>query len=133
MHSHPAAVAIAYKQKGNEHFYLITDAMRAKGMPEGEYDLGGQNVHVKGSEARLASGSLAGSILRMNDGLENLKQFTGANLEELWRVTSLNQARALGVDSSKGSLVVGKDADIVITGTHTEVIATIKGGELHEF
>ncbi|WP_423229626.1 amidohydrolase family protein [Staphylococcus hominis] len=69
----------------------------------------------------------------MNDGLENLKQFTGANLEELWRVTSMNQARALGVDSSKGSLVVGKDADIVITGTHTEVIATIKGGELHEF
>ena len=133
VHSHPAAVAIAYKQKGNEHFYLITDAMRAKGMPEGEYDLGGQNVHVKGSEARLASGSLAGSILRMNDGLENLKQFTGANLEELWRVTSLNQARALGVDSSKGSLVVGKDADIVITGAHTEVIATIKGGELHEF
>jgi N-acetylglucosamine-6-phosphate deacetylase len=59
VHSHPAAVKIAYKQKGNRRFFLITDAMRAKGMPEGEYDLGGQNVIVKGSEARLASGALA--------------------------------------------------------------------------
>ncbi|MCU5745793.1 N-acetylglucosamine-6-phosphate deacetylase [Staphylococcus sp. SQ8-PEA] len=133
VHSHPAAVAIAYKQKGNQRFYLITDAMRAKGMPEGAYDLGGQTVHVKGSEARLATGSLAGSILRMNEGLENLKQYTGASLEELWRVTSLNQAQALGVSDQKGSLKVGKDADLVILDHSSQVMTTIKGGKPYRF
>ena len=104
MHSHPASIALAYKLKGNEHCYLITDAMRAKGMPEGEYDLGGQNVIVKGKEARLASGALAGSILKMNEGLQNLMTYTDDKLENLWRVTSLNQAITLGIDDVKGSI-----------------------------
>lgn len=133
IHSHPAAVKIAYKQKGNERFFLITDAMRAKGMPDGEYDLGGQNVIVKGSEARLASGALAGSILKMNEGLKNLIAFTGDTLENLWRVTSLNQAIALNIDKQKGSLKVGKDADIVIVSDDIDVLATIKSGKLHKF
>lgn len=133
VHSHPAAVNIAYKQKGNERMYLITDAMRAKGMPEGEYDLGGQNVIVKDNEAHLATGSLAGSILRMNDGLNNLVQFTGAPLGELWRVTSLNQAQALGIDDTKGSIENGKDADIVIVDDNIQVEKTIKAGTVHQF
>ena len=133
IHSHPAAVNIAYKQKGNEHFYLITDAMRAKGMPDGEYDLGGQNVIVKDSEARLVSGALAGSILKMNTGLHNLLKFTGDSLDNLWRVTSLNQAIALNIDDKKGSLKAGKDADIVIVNDDIEVQTTIKNGEIHQF
>ncbi|WP_210139181.1 N-acetylglucosamine-6-phosphate deacetylase [Staphylococcus sp. GDY8P120P] len=133
IHSHPVAVKIAYKQKGNKQFYLITDAMRAKGMPDGEYDLGGQNVIVKGSEARLASGALAGSILKMNNGLYNLMQFTGDTLDNLWPVTSLNQAVALKIDNEKGSLKVGKDADIVIVNDDIEVLTTIKQGEIHKF
>ncbi|RIO60853.1 N-acetylglucosamine-6-phosphate deacetylase, partial [Mammaliicoccus sciuri] len=111
IHSHPASVKIAYKQKGNKRFFLITDAMRAKGMPDGEYDLGGQNVVVKGSEARLTSGALAGSIWKMNEGLKNLIEFTGAPLDDLWRVTSLNQAIALKIEGDKGSIAIGKDAD----------------------
>ena len=83
IHTHPSAVKIAYKQKGNEHFYLITDAMRAKGMSDGEYDLGGQKVIVKGSEARLASGALAGSILKMKEGLRNLFKFPGDPLSQV--------------------------------------------------
>ena len=62
--------------------YLITDAMRAKGMEDGEYDLGGQNVIVKGKEARLASGAFSGSILKMNDGLYNLIEYTHDSLGE---------------------------------------------------
>lgn len=133
IHSHPAAVKIAFKQKGNEQFFLITDAMRAKGMPDGEYDLGGQNVHVQGAEARLASGALAGSILKMNEGLNNLLKYTGEPLEKVWRVTSLNQAIALNIDHQKGSLSVGKDADIVILDDDQQVCATIKEGEIHQF
>ncbi|MDK9871909.1 MAG: N-acetylglucosamine-6-phosphate deacetylase [Staphylococcus equorum] len=133
IHSHPTAIQIAYKQKGNTRFFLITDAMRAKGMPDGEYDLGGQNVIVKGSEARLASGALAGSILKMNEGLKNLIQYTGDTLNNLWRVTSLNQAIALNIESQKGSLKVGKDADIVIVDDEITVQTTIKAGAIHKF
>lgn len=133
IHSHPAAVKIAFKQKGNEQFFLITDAMRAKGMPDGEYDLGGQNVTVKGSEARLASGALAGSILKMNEGLKNLIEFTGASLDDLWRVTSLNQAIALKIEGDKGSIAIGKDADIVVVDDDIQVLTTIKSGKVHNF
>ena len=133
IHSHPASVKVAYKQKGNKRFFLITDAMRAKGMPDGEYDLGGQNVVVKGSEARLTSGALAGSILKMNEGLKNLIEFTGASLDDLWRVTSLNQAIALKIEGDKGSIAVGKDADIVVVDNDIQVLTTIKSGKVHNF
>lgn len=133
IHSHPASVKIAYKQKGNKRFFLITDAMRAKGMPDGEYDLGGQNVVVKGSEARLASGALAGSILKMNEGLKNLIAYTGATLDDLWRVTSLNQAIALKIEEDKGSIAIGKDADIVVVDDDIQVLTTIKSGKVHNF
>ncbi|WP_409327886.1 N-acetylglucosamine-6-phosphate deacetylase [Staphylococcus pseudoxylosus] len=133
IHSHPASVKIAYKQKRNKRFFLITDAMRAKGMPDGEYDLGGQNVIVKGSEARLTSGALAGSILKMNEGLKNLIEFTGASLDDLWRVTSLNQAIALKIEGDKGSIAIGKDADIVIVDDDIQVLTTIKSGKVHNF
>lgn len=132
-HSHPASVAIAYRLKGNERFYLITDAMRAKGMPEGEYDLGGQKVFVQSQQARLESGALAGSILKMNQGLRNLISFTGDTLENLWRVTSLNQAIALGIDDRKGSIKVDKDADIVIVDDEINVQYTIKQGKVHSY
>ncbi|RIN76149.1 N-acetylglucosamine-6-phosphate deacetylase [Staphylococcus simulans] len=133
IHSHPASVKIAYTMKGNKRFYLITDAMRAKGMSDGEYDLGGQNVIVKGSEARLESGALAGSILKMNDGLRNMLTFTGAPLEEMWRVTSLNQAIALGIDDYKGSIKEGKDADLVLLDQDMHVKTTIKNGQVHNY
>ena len=130
---HPTAVKLAYQLKGHEHFYLITDAMRAKGMSDGEYDLGGQNVIVKGSEARLASGSLAGSILKMNDGLKNVMTFTGQGLDQVWRVASLNQAIALKIDDQKGSIAVGKDADLVIVDDDIQVLTTIKAGCMHRY
>ncbi|AMG61880.1 N-acetylglucosamine-6-phosphate deacetylase [Staphylococcus lugdunensis] len=133
IHSHPTAVKLAYQLKGHEHFYLITDAMRAKGMSDGEYDLGGQNVIVKGSEARLASGSLAGSILKMNDGLKNVMTFTGQGLDQVWRVASLNQAIALKIDDQKGSIAVGKDADLVIVDDDIQVLTTIKAGCMHRY
>ncbi|MGV3245095.1 N-acetylglucosamine-6-phosphate deacetylase [Staphylococcus sp. 11261D007BR] len=133
VHSHPASVNIAYRQKGHEKMFLITDAMRAKGMPEGEYELGGQPVIVKDNEAHLKTGSLAGSILKMNDGLRNLMSFTGDSLENLWRVSSLNQAKALGIDQEKGSIAAGKKADLVIVNDEIQVKQTIKNGNVHPF
>ncbi|PNZ37209.1 N-acetylglucosamine-6-phosphate deacetylase [Mammaliicoccus vitulinus] len=128
IHSHPAAVKLAYLAKGNENFCIITDAMRAKGMSEGKYDLGGQDVYVENNEARLKSGSLAGSILLMNKGLKNLMDFANVSLEEAWRTTSLNQAIRLHVDDRLGSIKVGKQADLVVVDSELNVLTTIKKG-----
>lgn len=133
LHAHPASVKLAITAKGNEKFYLITDAMRAKGKPDGVYDLGGQAVTVKDGEARISSGALAGSVLKMNHGLKHLVEYSGKDLNELWRVTSLNQAIALKVDNNKGSIKEGKDADIVILDKNLEVMSTIKSGKRYEF
>ena len=133
LHAHPASVKLAITAKGNEKFYLITDAMRAKGKPDGVYDLGGQAVTVKDGEARISSGALAGSVLKMNHGLKQLLEYSGKDLSELWRVTSLNQAIALNIDNNKGSIKEGKDADIVILDENFEVISTIKSGKRYEF
>ena len=69
----------------------------------------------------------------MNTGLHNLLKFTGDSLDNLWRVTSLNQAIALNIDDNKGSIKAGKDADIVIVNDDIEVQTTIKNGEIHQF
>lgn len=128
VHSHPASVKLAYLSKGNKNFCVITDAMRAKGMKDGEYDLGGQNVHVKDHEARLENGSLAGSILLMNKGLKNLMNYANIPLEEAWRTTSLNQAIRLNVEDRLGSIKKGKQADLVIVDSEINVLTTIKKG-----
>lgn len=128
IHAHPAAVKLAYLAKGNHNFCVITDAMRAKGMTEGEYDLGGQAVFVKNNEARLESGALAGSILLMNQGLKNLMNFANITLEEAWRTTSLNQAIRLKVDDRLGSIKIGKQADLVVVDSEINVLTTIKKG-----
>ncbi|WP_239711001.1 MULTISPECIES: N-acetylglucosamine-6-phosphate deacetylase [unclassified Mammaliicoccus] len=128
VHSHPAAVKLAYLAKGNENFCIITDAMRAKGMSDGKYDLGGQDVYVKNNEARLENGSLAGSILLMNKGLKNLMDFANVSLEEAWRTTSLNQAIRLNVDDRLGSIKIGKQADFVVVDSELNVLTTIKKG-----
>lgn len=133
LHAHPASVKLSTITKGNEKFYLITDAMRAKGKPDGVYDLGGQAVIVKNGEARISSGALAGSVLKMNHGLKHLLEYSGKDLSELWRVTSLNQAIALNIDNNKGSIKEGKDADIVILDENFEVISTIKSGKRYKF
>lgn len=128
IHSHPAAVKLAFLSKGNENFCVITDAMRAKGMTDGKYDLGGQDVIVENNEARLENGALAGSILLMNKGLKNLIDFTQSTLEDTWRTTSLNQAKRLKVDDRLGSIKLGKDADLVIVDSEINVLTTIKKG-----
>ncbi|WP_414052272.1 N-acetylglucosamine-6-phosphate deacetylase [Macrococcus animalis] len=128
VHSHPAAVKIAYRLKGRDKFMIITDAMRAKGLGDGESELGGQKVNVVGNEARLDDGTLAGSVLKMNDGLKNFIAFTDESLENAWRVMSYNQAVALGVDDRIGSIKIGKQADLVLLDVEFNVLSTVKRG-----
>ena len=128
IHLHPAVVKATYEIKGADNVILITDAMRAKGLPDGKYDLGGQEVTKVGYECRIATGSLAGSVAEMDFAVRNFSDYTGAPLRELVKVSSENAARNLNVFDRKGSIRVGKDADLVILDKDLKVQLTLCRG-----
>jgi len=133
VHSHPAAQAILLKTKGYDKLVLITDAMRACLMEEGNYNLGGQDVIVKNKEARLVSGALAGSVLTMNDAIRNFIHNHGAAMQDVIRMASWNPARILSVEDRKGSIAPGKDADMVLFDENIEIYQTIiKGNTVYK-
>lgn len=114
IHMHPDMLTLLLKVVGSRRILLITDSMRAKGKSDGTYDLGGQQVTVIGNRAELANGTLAGSVLKMNEAVQLLNQLTSITPLDIMRMTSMNAALRLGVFDRKGSLTVGKDADIVL-------------------
>lgn len=130
IHVHPAAMQIIYAAKGPEHVMLITDAVSAAGLPDGDHQIDGRPVTVSAGAVRLPDGTLAGSTLTMDRALRNFQQATGAPLAELWRATSLNPARAIGVSDRKGSLETGKDADLVLLDSHGAVRLTVAEGRI---
>lgn len=127
IHSHPKAVELAYRVKGADRLILITDAMRAKGLEPGEYDLVGQPVHVSETDARLSDGTLAGSILTMEHAVKNVVRTLGISPLDVAKISSGNAARQLGL-TKKGSLIAGNDADVVILDKEWTVKHTICGG-----
>ncbi|MBJ8051996.1 N-acetylglucosamine-6-phosphate deacetylase [Bacillus cereus] len=127
IHIHPDMVKLAYKLKGPKKVSVITDAMRAKGLEEGLYELGGQPVHVKDGSARLEDGTLAGSILKMDQAFRNVIEFTGCSIEDAVLMTSVNQAEEFGLNN-KGALAAGKDADFVIMTEELHVYDTVRLG-----
>jgi N-acetylglucosamine-6-phosphate deacetylase len=129
VHSHPKSVALAFRQKGASRMMLITDAMRAKGLQPGVYDLGGQEVQVTETDARLSDGTLAGSILTMDAAVKNVTSVTGCTLADLAAMTSANAAKELGLEQ-KGSIAAGKDADITILDEQFNVQLTICRGHI---
>lgn len=129
IHAHRDAVKFAYRMKGASGIILITDAMRAKGMAYGDYDLGGQTVHVTEAGAHLDNGALAGSVLTMDQAVRNMYEATGCSLEELVQMSSFNAAQQLGL-ASKGCIRIGADADIVLMNEALVVQKTIKRGQI---
>lgn len=125
-HIHPGVFGIIAKQKGNK-LCLITDCTRAGGMPDGEYSLGGQPIFLKGIECRLADGTIAGSVLKMNVAIKNVLKHTNLTVSEVVCAASTNPARVIGA-KNKGSLKVGCDADIVIADKDFNIMRTIKKG-----
>ncbi|MBR5614352.1 MAG: N-acetylglucosamine-6-phosphate deacetylase [Clostridia bacterium] len=117
------------KIKGDK-LCLITDCMRAGGMPDGEYTLGGQPVHKEGIKCLMPDGTIAGSVLKLNQAVYNLYQNSDLELYEAVACASLNPAKALGEDNEIGSIEVGKRADIIIADDNFNVTMTILGGEI---
>ena len=112
-HIHPGLFKLFNKTKGDK-LVLITDCTRAGGLQDGEYTLGGQPIFVKGIECRLADGTIAGSVLKMNDAVRNFRDHAGVSLCEAVNCASLYAARSIGADACKGSLEASKDADVVL-------------------
>ena len=129
VHVHPLAMRLLVAAKGPERVILVTDARRPAGLPPGATgEVEGRSVAVREGAARLADGTLAGSVLSMDEGLRNLLAATERPLYELWPASSLNAARAIGLAATKGSLEVGKDADLVLLDKDLGVRLTVAAG-----
>ena len=127
-HISPDLFGLVAKVKG-DNLILITDCTRAGGLEDGEYTLGGQPIFVKGIECRLADGTIAGSVLKLNNAVRNMREHTNLPLEQIVRMASINAARCIGLDKTKGSLEAGKDADIILADENFAVSETIIAGE----
>lgn len=127
IHTAPEIVKLWWKAKGPERAILVTDAMSAAGMPDGEYQLGGFAVHVADGRA-TANGVLAGSVLTLDRALANFVRFAGAPLEQALRLLTVNPAAMTGLDA--GSLAVGKAANLVAVDTAGKLVASIQNGRV---
>ncbi len=128
-HVNSGLFGLIYKLKG-DMLCLITDCIRAGGMADGDYTLGGQPVHKEGIKCLMPDGTIAGSVLNLNQAVFNLYNNTDLEIYEAVNCASLNPARALGEDSEIGSLEEGKRADIIIADEKMNIAATILGGEI---
>lgn len=129
-HVTPSAMKLLIKCKPHDRMILITDAMRAKSTTEEVSDLGGQTVYVKDGQARLADGTLAGSVLKMNVAIRNAVKILGVSLEDASDFASANPAARLGLSDKIGGIAVGKAADFVVLDRDFEVLQTVRDGKV---
>ena len=131
IHVHPTMMKILYACTGADRVVLITDAVRVAGFPDGEYKKDDSRVVVvKDGAVRLPDGTLSGSTLTMNRALYNFMQATGEPLAKIWQTSSLNAARSIHVSDRKGSLEVGKDADLILVDDEIHVHLTMAEGRI---
>lgn len=129
IHLHPAIVNLAVKLKGIDRTILITDAMRAAGLPDGEYELGGQEVFVQDGAARIANGSLAGSTLMMDQALRNTMEFTGLDFAQVIQMATRVPAEAMGIADQYGTVHTGFAADLTFFDRDYQVVSTMVTGD----
>lgn len=120
----------AMRVKGPNELCVVTDSMRAKCMPVGQYDLGGQKVYVTKDSARLEDGTLAGSVLTMAQAVKNLIDHQICNLSEAILLSSVNPAKQLRMFDEIGSIAAGKRADLVVLDENYQVVMTICRGNI---
>ncbi len=128
-HVHPGLFAFLHGLK-QDKLVLVTDCTRAGGLGDGEYTLGGQRIFVNGIQCRLADGTIAGSVLKLNEAVRNLRKHAGLNTAQAVAAASLHPAFAIGAQDKKGSLEAGKDADIVLFDRDMNARAVYIAGRL---
>lgn len=130
IHVHPVAMKLLLRAKGPDKIVLVTDTVRAMGLPEGRYQLGGLDINVSQGAARLTTGELAGSTLSMAMAVKNATQMLGVSLPQAIQMASYNPAHTVGMGHRKGSLTVGKDGDLAIFDQDLNALATIVAGKM---
>lgn len=130
VHVSVPAIRLLVKNKPAQRLTLITDAMRAKGLPDGVSELGGQTVYVRNGEARLADGTLAGSVLKMNRAVQNMVEQAGVPFLQAVDYATANPARTLGIYGETGSIRLGKRADFVVLDSSYNVVMTVRDGNV---
>jgi N-acetylglucosamine-6-phosphate deacetylase len=129
VHVHPVMLQLAYQMKGVSGLCLVTDAMAAMGTSKRSSQIGDRNTLVDQTSVRLADGTLAGSILKMDQAVRNMIKFTNCSLAKGVNMASRTPAQVLGL-KTKGQLAVGYDADIVMLDKNLEVVKTFVRGTL---
>ena len=130
IHLSAPTIKMIVKNKPHDKIILITDAMRAKGIPDGISELGGQKVIVKNGQARLENGALAGSVLKMNDAIKNLVADCNVPLTDAIDYATINPSKNLGISNTKGSIAINKDADFAVLDGNFGVVSTIREGKI---
>ena len=131
VHIHPAVVRATFDMMGAERMILISDSMRATGMPDGTYTLGGLDVNVNGNRATLVDGgALAGSVTNLMDCMRTVVKVMDIPLETAVACATANPAKSLGVYDTYGSISVGKKADIVLLNENLNLKRVIKDGRV---
>ena len=130
IHVHPGLFSLLLKTKGAEDLVLITDCVPPAGLPDGTYLKGERWIESKDGQIRLPDGTLSGSSLRLNQGVNNFKQHTNCSISEAIQLASLNPAKVIGLDNKKGSLELGKDADIAVFDVNFNTLLTFVNGNL---
>lgn len=129
IHIHPSVVRATFQMMGADRMILISDSMRATGMPDGQYTLGGLDVKVVGRLATLVSdGAIAGSATNLMDCMRTVVKKMDLPLETAVACATINPARSLGVEEQYGSLEAGKKAHVVLLDQDLELKAVIKDG-----
>lgn len=129
-HLHPSMLKLLLSVKGKRGLTLATDAISAAGKPDGEYLFNEQKVTMVNKKITLPNNSMAGSSLTMVDTVKNMVHLTGIPLHEAIRMASLNPARVLGIENTKGALAPGMDADLILLDKDLNVRLTMAGGEI---
>ena len=130
IHTHPAIINLVWKLLGPARFSMVTDCMAALGMGPGRHLLGDFEVIVDATSARLSDGTLAGSILSVDQGLRNLISHTGCSLEDALATVTTTPARLLGLAHERGCIARGCIADLVLLSPDLRVQATVARGEV---
>jgi N-acetylglucosamine-6-phosphate deacetylase len=128
IHTAPEMAELWWRAKGPERAILVTDAMSAAGMPDGEYQLGGFAVQVANGRA-MARGVIAGSVLTLDRALMNFMAFTGAPLEQALRLLTVNPAAMIGLGDQAGSVAVGMPANLVAVDEAGKLVGSVVNGQ----
>ncbi len=128
-HVHPAAIQALYLCKGSDRLVIISDAIRASGLPDGDYAFVGQQVRVHEGQARLKDGELAGSTATMDAGFRNILRITGCTLVDAAQMCATSPAASLGLGTHKGKIAPGFDADIAVLDADLNVVQTVVNGQ----